>query len=439
MNLNIDEISATRKRLVISISGSEVAAEEKRVLGQFARRVSVPGFRPGKAPPALIQRKHGKDMAEELKRSLVSKAYDKAVKESKLDISTVVGIDEGDFSSDGDSKIVLTVDITPQFEIPEYKGIPTEVPPDEVSDDEVDHAIEEVRRQRADFKVVERPAGKGDFVRVTYRGRCEGKPIAELAPQHPLWGTQENTWEEVGADPMVGVAPVIEALVGMNAGETKEVDHQFAAEFEVTELAGKSATYSIEVQEVRERLLPEIDESFLKNLNVESRQQLRSNVSEDLEARKQRLRRDMQRRQILDALDRKIEFPLPESLLDRETQAMIREIMEQQMRRGVPEEEFENHKEELFENARRSAAQRLKTRTLLSRIAEEESIEVENEDMQAFLLQEAMRTRSQPKQLLNDLQKNRDRLRDIQTSILMNKTLDFLVEQATVTVTENPG
>lgn len=432
VNITIEEINETRKKLVVSVTAEETTEEENALVGDFMKEAQVPGFRAGKAPVGLIRGRYAKQIKEELGRRLTSKSYRYAMDESKLDIYTVVDFEGGEFKSGEDGELSLTVDINPDFNLPEYKGIETELSPTDVSDEEVDEAIDEIRRQRSDFKVVEREVQKGDFVKVSYEGKVDGQPIAELVPNSPIWGKQENTWEEAGAEGGYGVPVVVEGLAGMKVGEKKDVEMDFPEGHDVPELAGKKAVYSMEVHEVRERVLPEVNEEFLKSIKLESVEQLKDQIYDDLKGRKEQERRSDQRRQILDALSGRIEFPLPESALERETEMAMREIMSRNMQRGVPESELEEHKQEIYDGARRAAAARVKENILLSRIADAEEVKVENEDVQRAIMTEAMMSRTKPEDLVKEIQNDPSRLASIQQSIKVSKALDFLVEQAKV-------
>ena len=431
MNVTIEEVNETRKKLIVSVSAEEILEEEKSLLKEFIKQVRIPGFRPGKAPPQLIRSRYAKEFAAELNRKLSAGAYEKAAEEADMDISGVIAMDEGEFDSSREGQITFTVDINPQFNLPEYKGIKTEVVSEDVSDEEIETALEEMRKQRSSFDVVERAAAQGDFVKVTYEGEIEGRPIAEIAPDKSIWGKQENTWEEAGAvKEELGVPAVVEGIVGMNVGEKKETEMEFPEDFKVPQLAGKKPHYKIEVHEVRARVLPELDEKFLESMNLESLEQLKDQIFEDLENRKKYRNRRAKRQQIIEELSSRVEFPLPQSALESETDIAMKEIMLQNMERGVLESEFEKHKEEIYENARRAAARRVKTGILLSRIAAEEKISVEQEDMQAALFSQAVATRTKPDDFVRKIEKDPARLQALRNSALTDKVLEWLAQQS---------
>ena len=436
MNITVEDVNPTRKKLEIQIPGETITEAEAELVEEFKGQARLPGFRPGKAPANIVKKRYAKEIAQELNRKLATDAYEKAMSESGLDIYTVVDMNGDDFSPGVQAHFEITVDIVPEFELPEYKGLKTEVDPETASDEEVEAAIDRMREQRADYNVVERPAGKGDYVRCSYTGKIGDALIADLAPDARLYGTQNSTWEEAGSEDSPGVRAVVDGLIGMGPGDSKTVEMDFAADFEVEPLQGKRASYTIEVEEVRERSLPELDEAFLESLQVETEEDLKTQTQGSIENQKRQGNASRQREQIQQQLLEAVDFPIPQTAVEQQTQEILRDFMTRYMQQGVPQEEFEKRRDELYEGASKAAVDRVKVRFILGKIAEVEKITVENEDLSSVIMQEAMMNRTQPEQLVKELQKDRSRLQALRESVLMNKTLDFLVESAESTVRE---
>jgi trigger factor len=434
VNITVEDVSPTRKTLVVNVPVEEIAVEEQSVLGEFAQSVRLPGFRPGKAPADLVRRRYAREIGQELQRKVTSSAYEYAVKESKLEIFAAVGVDGEPVVIGFPALLKITVDVQPQFSIPEYKGLPITVPAKEVTDADVEAAITDLRSQRADYAVVERPAATGDFVRLNYTGTLDGKPIAEIAPERAIYGTQHGTWEEAGSAQAPGVRAVIDGILGLKAGDKKDVAHTFPTDFDVPALAGKTASYALEVLEVREKRPAALDDAFLKGLQVENVEQLHERVKDDLKGRKEQDSLAASREQIVKALTSAVDFPLPESAIESETQNLLRDFMERQMRAGATEEDFEKRKDELFKSAREAAHNRVKLLLILLKIAEQEKVAVDNDDLHQRIMQEAMMTRQRPEQIVKRLQEDRSLLASLQRAILHAKTLDFVIAQAKVTV-----
>ena len=434
MNIELKDISETRKSLIVSLDKTEVDAEYQAVVGEITRVARLPGFRPGRAPADLIVKRFGKEVQEELKSKVVGKAYRGGLEKTKLEVVSVVEVDEGKIESGLSAAVTFTLDVHPQFALPDYLGLPASVLPTEATEAEVDTVIESLRQERADFRVAERPARKGDYVKLAYSGTIDGKPVAELAPDKQIYGTVPQTWEEVEGE-QEGLIPGLgRQLAGLKAGDKKDAGITFPADFAaMPALAGKAAVYAVDVQEVRERVLPALDAEFFKAQQVENLDALKGQVRQNLKLRKEYENRRAQRQQVSDALAAKIEFPLPESLIAAETQGVLRRFMEEHLSRGVPEAEFEKNKQELYENARRAAAGRVKVQLLLAKIAEKEKIQADERDLDGAIMREAVRSNQRPEKVAKEFAKDRDRLRTLQQAIVFDKALDFLVSKATVT------
>ena len=434
MNIELKDLSETRKSLIVTLDRSEVDTEHQAVVGEIAKATRLPGFRPGHAPASLVAKRFTKEILDELKTKVVGKAYRGGMDKTKLEVVNVVKVEEGTIEPGLSAAITFTIDVQPPFELPEYVGLPVRVQPVEPTEAEIDGVIEHLRQERADFKVADRPAHRGDYVKLAYEGTIGGKPIAELAPEKQIYGKVPQTWEEVEAE-QDGLIPGLgRQLAGLKAGDKKDVHVTFPAGFAAApELGGKAAVYAVDVQEVRERVLPSLDAEFFKVQQAENLEALRLRVGQDLRQRKELENRRAQRQQVREALAARIEFPLAESLIAAETQEVLRRFMEDNMRRGVPEEEFEKNKKELYENARRAAVARVKQQILVEKVAEKEKIEVNERDIDGAIMREALRTSQRPDKVAKEFSKDRDRLRALKNAIVFDKALDFLVSKATLT------
>ncbi len=437
MNTEIKDVSETRKALVVTLDSAEVAAEHKATVAEFTKMARIPGFRPGKAPANLVLKQHGKDITEEFKQKVVRKAYQSGIKDSKLDVLSVVDVQPGEISADAEAKVTVTVDTRPSFTLPTYNDLATVIAPTEPTDAEVEAAIDALRGERADFNVATRPAQKADYVKLAYEGKVDGQAILEIAPDKQIYGKVPQTWEEVeGAQE--GLIPGLgKELAGLSTGDKKDVTINFPADFgPVPALAGKTAVYAIEVLEIRERVLPALDEAFFKAQQVDNLEGLQSKLKNNLKMRKEYENRQAQRRQVTEALSNKVDFPIPESMIEDETQNVLRQFIEENMRRGVPQDQFEKDKKELYAGARKAATSRVKTQIILARVAEQEKINVTENDINNFIYRESVMNNAKPDKLVKELTKDRERLRAVQQSIIFDKALDLLVSKATVSTAQ---
>jgi len=437
VNVQLNSVSATRKNLVVTLDASEVDAEHQAVVGEIAKYARIPGFRPGKAPAAMVARRFAKEVEDEFKQKVLGKAYRGVLDQEKLDVLNVVKVAEGTIAKGSPVTVNIILDVRPDFPLPDYNGLPTEIAPIEPTSEEVEKIIEGLRAERADFKPVDRPSQKGDYVKPSYEGKVDGQPIVDLAPEKQLYGKVPQTWEEIEGE-NEGVIPGLgKQLSGLKAGEKKDVNITFPAEFPaVPALAGKSAVYAVDIQEVRERMLPALDEAFFKANQADDLAGLQSQVKATLQVQKERQNRAAQRRQITEALASKVDVPVPDSLVEAETQSVLRQFIEENMRRGVPQEQFEKDKKELFDGARKAATTRVKVQLILSKIAEAEKIQVSEEDINNYIYRESIRAQQKPDKLMKALTTDREHLRSVQQSIIFDKAVDLLVSKAKVTTVQ---
>ena len=416
-----------RKTYCFALHPELLREEEADLIQKWGRSVRIPGFRPGKAPKERVRQRYARELAVELERRMISKAYEKIRTDETIEVFSIVDVkSEGQWQSPASVTLTLTVDLQPSFELPEYQGITVEVAPYEIKETDIDRAIEQMRNGQAHYNVVNRAAQKGDYVKVSYEGKIDDQPIAELVPEHPIYGRQNMTWEEAGAAAQTpGVRAVIDGVIGMKAGEHKTVSMTFPETFFVEALDGKTAAYTIEVTEVREKVLPAIDDAFLKNWEVEDVSQLRSRVRERLEQIEKDQQRIGKRTQVIRALLERTDFPLPESGVEQEQQRLLRERLE---KKGAKE----NLEGDETEAIRHAAQRHVKLRLILKKIAKAEAIELEEKETQQALLNHALGARIPIKTLMAELRKDRSLLISIQQAALLEKTLQFIIGKTAV-------
>jgi trigger factor len=245
-----------------------------------------------------------------------------------------------------------------------------------------------------------------------------------------MFGTQTNTWEEAGSEEASGVRAIVDGLVGMKAGDTKEVTMEYPEDFKPEVLAGKTVVYNVEAKEVREKRMPEMNDDFFASMQVKDETELRTKISENIENQKKQQNANGERQQITEELVKAVDFPIPESGVESETEAVLRDFMQRNMQQGVSAEEFEKHKESLHEGASKAAHDRLKSRLILTKIAEKEKIKVENEDFSRMIMMEAQQTGQNPEKLVKEIQKDQNRINQMRRDIILGKTMDLLAEKA---------
>ena len=427
---DVQDITETRKTITVSVAAAEIASIEAKLINEFKRDAKIPGFRPGKAPENMIRMRYAKELKSELSQRVVAKAHQDGVAKSDFEIYGIVDLDEGAIAAGSDATIKFTVDVLQAFDIPAYEGLKVTNEPTDASAEEVDKMMEQILSQRAEFNVAEKAADKGDYVRCGYEGKIGDELVADLVPDAPMFGTQATTWEEAGAEGTPGVQAIVDGVIGMKAGDEKEVTMEFPKDFKPEALAGKSAVYSIKAEEVREKVMPEMDDAFFESMQVKDEAELRERISENIENQKKQQNANTERQQITEHLLGSVEFAVPESGIESETEAVLRDFMQRNMQQGASEADFEANKDQLHEGATKAAHDRLKSRLILSKIAEQEKVQAENDDFSRMIMMEAQQSGQKPEKIVKEIQKDQSRINRMRSEILLGKTMDLILNKA---------
>ena len=427
---DVQDINETRKTITVSVAAAEIASIEASLIKEFMRDAKIPGFRPGKAPENMIRMRYAKELKSELSQRVVSKAHQEGVAKSDFEIFGVVDLNKGEIAAGSDATITFTVDVLQAFEVPAYEGLKVTNEPTEASAEEVEKMFEQLLSQRAEFNVAEKAADKGDYVRCSYEGKIGDELVADLVPETPMYGTQKVTWEEAGAEGTPGVQAIVDGVVGMQAGDEKEVTMEFAEDFKPEALAGKTAVYSLKAEEVREKVMPAMDDAFFASMQVKDEAELRERISENIEGQKKEQNSNAERQQITEQLLASVEFAIPESGIESETEAVLRDFMQRNMQQGASEADFEAHKEQLHEGASKAAHDRLKSRLILSKIAEKEKVQAENDDFSRLIMMQAQQSGEKPEKIVKEIQKDQSRINNMRSEILLGKTMDLILDKA---------
>lgn len=429
MNTKIEDINTTRKAATVVVPADVIENAQNKLFKEYASQARIPGFRPGKAPVSVIRQKYGKDLDKELTQRVVQEAY-AAIRENKeVEVYALVDVKEPAIEVGKDAEIRFEIDVVPAFELPQYKGL--EVPAEDVSvsDEEVDKAAEGIRSQRAEFNKVETPAEKGDYVKLSYEGKIDG---AEFPEDLARYGKQTGTWEEAGSEEAFGasVKEIAAAVIGMKAGDKKEISVTFADDFAAEALRGKTAVYTLDVAEVRQRVLPELNEEFFKSVHVADEAEFKKQIREGLEANKKNAATAKTRENVINKLNEFVDFELPQSAIDREAYNIFVEFANTQLRQGVKIEDIQAKRDELMENTKEAAKTRVKTQLILNAIAKVEDVKVEQADITARIQQEAYMSGMPAEKFVKELTKDRSRIMELQANIRYNKALDVVVNAA---------
>jgi len=420
----LKSLDPTQVELEISITPEEYTAAQDAAFRKLVRTAKIPGFRPGKVPRKIFENAYGPHgIIERALDDLLNTKYPAALEEHGIDPLTrpnVEVIPAEDESQPPHFKAVVAV--RPEFEPKDYTGIEIDDAPEAATDEDVDRALQQMRREAATLIPVDRPARLGDTVTMDYEGKIDGVAFEG--------GTAQGQENELSEDRFI--PGFVDGIVGMSAGDTKDVEAKFPDPYSNADLAGKDAVFTITVHEVKEPELPELDDELAKRVSrTETLADLRAEVKRRLDETVKRNARRHFQGQLLDKLVAANDFPLPDVLVERELTSLLTESRQYVGRAGIAWEDYLQQsgktEESLRQDARPEAERRVKTTLLVEAIAKKESIVATQEDVENELA--ALSTQyGQPREkIIEALQANVPALID---GIVRTKTIDRLIEQA---------
>jgi len=438
MKVEVERQPGFVSKLRIELPSDEVSKEWDAIANSFARLAKIPGYRPGKAPRAVVDKRFRKEIQEELTKKLVSKSYHEAIEQEQLRVASLTNIEDIQFGEDKSMRFRATVVTAPEFDLPDYKNIPVQLPDTKVSDAEVEAALERLRDQAADFvDVTGRGLQMSDFAVLDFEGSIDTKPISEIAPETSknLQGGKKF-WLHMAPDNFL--PKFCQQLVAQEPGETRLVIVNFPDDFPVKQLAGKKADYAVTLREIKEKILAPVDDVLAaKLIPGKTLVELRQMIEHDVEHAKEHDVERAKESQIMKYLHERIQFEVPPALLQNETRRALAELVQRNRERGITDEMLKEKEKELIDGAAGLAAHRLKTNFILHRVAEREKIQVTKEDVDRQIRQEAARYDVSPEKMRKEL-RQQDALDDIADQILLGKTLDFLKANVSVEQSEKP-
>ncbi len=425
MQFNIEDVGATKKKLSVELPAEMVQAELDSALKMVRKGAKIKGFRPGKVPAQIIKRYYGPQVEQDVAQKLINDALPKAIDEADLHMVAPPVLEESDLQEGQPFKFAVTIEVRPEFEIDGYEGLALTREKFNITDEMVAAKLEELRQAYATTKSVEedRAAAKGDLVVVDYKAYIAGEEVPN--------GSNPNYQTEVGSG---GFHPDFDAaLEGLTKGQTKEVVLTFEEKHYNPKLAGQEVRFEITLKDIKEKILPELNDDFAKDLGQDIK---------DMEGLKDLLRKDMTenetgrvehqvREQLKDELLKLVEFEVPESLVAQELDSMMASLKFNLQRSGLSMEAMGVSEAKLREENRGKAADRVRLGFILDKIAEKKEIKVEDQDIEGKIMEMA-REAGQSPEIVREYYNKNNMLDSLADSIREEKTLNYLLETANI-------
>ena len=432
MNIVVEKQPKCVATLRVEIPVDRINGQRDQIVKGYTSKARVPGFRPGKAPRAVVEKRFQKEIDEELNGILINEAYDEALKQESLNVLDFGAPEDMTTLANGNITFVSKLTLAPEVTLPEYKGVSVTVTPYAVPDEEIEAQLTALQERYADFNDIEgRAAEMGDFAVVDYTSSVDGKPTEEfLGKPAGYLSSREGFW--VRLDEKAFLPGFAAQLVGMNAEDAREITITLPEDFPIDELRNQQLVFQTTVKELKQAVLPALDDELAERIAPgKTMDAIKDIIRENMEGERRRKIDDMKVNQIVAHFNAQVNFELPEELVTQETQSQADAMVKRGVQSGMSEGEIESQQNEIFASAGDQAISNLRTNFILQEIARAEQITVTDSEVVSHLVQIANSRKLAPKKFIKDMQRD-GRIPSIRSSISIGKTIDFLIEHANV-------
>jgi len=424
MSVTIEDLSSVKKILHIEVPVTAATEEIEKAYSQLKKTAKIKGFRPGKTPRGVLERLYKKDVQADVTSRLIQESFVNAVKETELKIVGSPQIDPPPLDLNSPYKYAATVEVKPEIGRIEFKELSLKKTRYQVADKDVDTQIQMLRKNLAQLKKIEdpRPAQEGDFVLIDYEGLKEGKPFSET-------GLTENFTMKIGAGSIS--KEMDEQLVGMKPGDEKETKVKFAEDHFNKQLANQEIDFQVTLKEIREEVLPEVDDAFAKKLGkYENLDELKAAIVENLKQGYDKRVEQELNEQAFSALIEKKDFEVPEVMVEYELENIIADAERSFSYHNVSMEDLGLTREKLKERYQDTAVKQVKRHLILSQIIEQENMTLSDEEREKGYQNMAASLNQTAEAIKGYYQKNKENLEFFEQALLEKQAIKLIIESS---------
>ncbi len=424
MKVEVEKLGNSQVRLSVEISAEEVSQELERNCQALRAKVSVPGFRKGKAPLSILKSRFAEHLKAEAIQNLVPPAYEQALISERLiplgnlELSPPMHRME---LKDGQPLVFeATLDVKPDFVLPEYADLTIDKSPPNVPREEVDEYIQRLQEQFANYipLEVDRPVEESDSVRIDWECLVDGTPITD--------GSKQDADVDIGKGMLL---PAVESeVIGMRVEETRQVEIDFDDDHDNPELASKHAVFNVTLRAITEKQLPSLDDEFAKDLEYENYEQLRGAIWNNLVEEQKAIHSQRQREDILQQLIEKTAIEIPESIVDQHVQQTVQNILRRLRQEGQTPEQAGIDMEKLPTELREDAIKQTKQAWMFDVIAERENIRVTDDELDIEIRRIAEQQNRDPQKYATLLRES-NRLEEFRDTLRNDKVYRLLIQR----------
>jgi trigger factor len=429
MKTTLEDISPVKKKLLIEIDSKEVDMRLNQAYGEIRKRAKIPGFRPGKVPRKILETYFGNQVIDDVTRELISESFPKAVDEVKTFPLGQPILEKEALKQGQDFNYSAIMDIRPEFEVKEYLGLDVEKEMLSISEEDVQKRLEEIREANGKMVSIEeeRLITDGDFVIVDYEGFEDDQPLEDVKSSNLLVKVGKNDFHP----------KFDEALIGLKKEDKTAVGIDFEKDFYHTGLAGKSVNFKIKIVDIKELVLPELNDEFASNLGADLKDldSLKNELKKAITSQEEKRIDGELKQRLLEKISEGIDFELPEVLIDAEIDFSFRRLKDNLERSGSSLEKAGISEAGLKKEFRPASEKRVREMLILDRIAKQDQINVDDDDLEEGYgkLAESM---GQDSETVKKYYEARDQVDSLKEEMLKEKTLNYLVDHANISEVE---
>ena len=424
MKVQIENIGPFEKKIFFEIPSDAVSQEMESAYRTLNRNAKLKGFRPGKVPRSILERYYKSQVEEEVLAKLIADSFGKTVEEHHLLPVAEPTVVDRTFEAGKDFKYTVSLEVKPEVVVDGYLGLEVEKGDISVSEEEVGTQLKAVQDAHAQLKPLEfkRPVQEKDFVILDFEGSLAGKTLEG-------WSVKDHL-VEVGSKTMAGDLDL--QVVGLSPNEEKDLVLTLPETYPKKELAGKEINVHLKIKEIKEKILPALDDEFAKDVgDFNTLADLKTRLRQNLEQEKQNRADQTAREKILSILGEKHPFPMPKSMVERQAQNLIARTELRLAQQGIKIEESTMDRQKLLDSFRPAAEKEVRGSLILEKIAEMEKLSINEPEQEARLAQIAAQLNQRPETVKSYYQK-KNLMADLRAQMLEEKALDFLLSKATM-------
>jgi trigger factor len=424
VKIDVEDLGSTKKKLQIEVSGEIVTREIDSAYRKLSKKAKVKGFRPGKVPREILQRHYGDYVKNEVINKLINDTYFKAISDEDITPVSQPTIDDGTLEEGKAFEYSAIVEVKPDIQVKDYLSLKLKASKTEVAREDVEKRLGELQNLHAQLVTVERreKIREGDFVIIDYDGFSDGRPLDG--------SSGKDFMLQIGGGRFI--PGFDEKLIGMERDDEKEVEVTFPENHPT--MAGRTAVFRVKVKEIKEKILPKLDDEFAKDIGeYPGLKELKARIREDLEKEGEESKRRELENQLVEKLIKANSFDVPRSMVEGQIDYLVADAKIRLASQGLALKDVGVGEGKLRKDLEEAAVKRVKQGLILEKVSALEGISVENEEVTERLKEISLRTNQNVEKVRGYYQQG-DRMEGLKAKIVEEKTLDFLLEKSNIIV-----